>query len=166
MKKNIVLNQFTTLNNYFIDENGTITDENGAVKHPRIHHGRLVFKDQMVHKIMMNTFNEYRDGHKWHIHHIDKNPLNNKLENLIYLTKSEHMKFHHNNRSEETIQKMSDSHKGKKLTEDHKHKISENNGRYWLGKHPSSHFKGKHHSTESKRKISEARKRYFANKNK
>lgn len=53
------------------------------------------------------------------------------------------------NRSEETKRKISEGHKGKKLTKEHKQKISKNNGRYW---------KGKTRSEETKRKISEAKK--------
>lgn len=55
---------------------------------------------------------------------------------LIFLTRSEHMKLHSNNRSDELKNKISESTKGT------------NNGMY-----------GKHQSEETRRKISETRKR-------
>ena len=63
---------------------------------------------------------------------------------LIFLTKSEHMRLHHigKHHSEETRKKMSEANKG------------ENNPRF--GK-PSA-FKGKHHSAETRKKMSESRK--------
>lgn len=83
----IRLSETKTLDNYFIDENAVITDENGTVQHQYLRNGRPCFKGQYIHKIMMNTFFGYRDGHEWNIHHLDENPLNNKLLNLIYLTR-------------------------------------------------------------------------------
>lgn len=46
---------------------------------------------------------------------------------LIFLTKGEHMCIHQKNRSysEETCKKLSEAHKGKKLSKDHRRKISE-----------------------------------------
>ena len=63
---------------------------------------------------------------------------------LIFLTKSEHMRLHHlgKHHSEETRKKMSEANKG------------ENNPRF--GK-PSA-FKGKHHSAETRKKMSESNK--------
>ena len=68
---------------------------------------------------------------------------------LIFLTKSEHQRIHAQNRSDETLRKMSESHKCKKrkpFSEEHRRKMSE------------SH-KGKNRkpfSEEHRRKISEA----------
>lgn len=62
------------------------------------------------------------------IHHIDFNKTNDRLDNLMFMTRSEHTKLHNNSReyvkgkpgpnkgkhfSEETRKKMSFSHKGK-----------------------------------------------------
>ena len=60
---------------------------------------------------------------------------------LIFLTKSEHMKLHHLGKptwikgkhlSEETRKKMSEAKKGKHLSEEHKRKLSEaHKGNHW-----------------------------------
>ena len=68
------------------------------------------------------------------------------------------------NISDETRKKISEAHKGKKLSEEHKRKISENNRKYWIGKHHSEETKQKmskakkNMSEETKRKMSEAKK--------
>ena len=51
--------------------------------------------------------------------------------------------------SEKTKRKMSEARKGKKFSDEHKRKLSENNARYW---------KNKNRSEKTKRKISEAKK--------
>lgn len=52
------------------------------------------------------------DGEKIEIHHIDGNPLNNCVLNLLPLPRSEHLRLHHNGKkhSEESKQKMSYAH--------------------------------------------------------
>jgi hypothetical protein len=100
-------------------------------------------------------------GRSYEIHHIDGNRKNNELSNLIYVSMEDHYKIHLyqkdyeaafiiaqkiNLRLEESIhinQKMAETKKGKKLSEETKRKISE------------AH-KGKKHSEETKRKIGEA----------
>jgi len=89
-----------------------------------------------------------------------------------------HQQWLGKNRSNDTKIKISKSHKGKKLSEETKRKISENNVKFFLGKHLSkkhkrnlskSHkdyfidggvhgMKGKHHSSETKIKISNGNK--------
>lgn len=70
------------------------------------------------------------NGKKCHIHHLDGNPNNNDILNLVCMTESEHMKWHHNHRSKETLEKMSKSKLGNKnslgniLSEETKKKIS------------------------------------------
>ena len=80
---------------------------------------------------------------------------------LIFLTKSEHMKLHRlgNKVSAETRKKMSEANKGKHLAEETRKKLSEamngeNNPRF--GK--PAWNKGKHNSEETRKKIGEARK--------
>lgn len=111
----------------------------------------------------------------WHIHHrleISENKSRNQLieeglyykrpaSELIFLTKTEHLRLHHLGRllSEETKKKISLNTIGKKhgpLSEEHKVKISiattgENNPMF-----------GKNHSEEACRKISETRKARIA----
>ena len=80
---------------------------------------------------------------------------------LIFLTKSEHMRLHNLGKhlSEETRQKMSEANKGennsmfgKHLSEETRQKLSE------ARKGKPSCMKGKHHSEESRKKIGAARK--------
>ena len=85
-----------TLDNYFIDENGVITDLKGKIQHLVLHRGRYVFKHISVHQIQMWTNYGWRDGKIWVIHHKDENKLNNSLSNLVYMTKAEHSFYHHN----------------------------------------------------------------------
>lgn len=132
----IILNKNKTLDEFTIDVNGTIRNNSGEIENTRIHKGYKIFKNQAIHRIMMYTFYGYRDWHKWHIHHLDGNRLNNKLDNLVYLTPSEHFKLHK---------------KGKRLSEEHKRKISE----YLKG---NKRMKGKHHSNETRKKISDSNK--------
>lgn len=68
---------------------------------------------------------------------------NRPAEELIFLTRSEHLTLHHNNRSDATLNKMSEARKGMKFSEEHKQKLSEA-------------MKGKCLSAEHKRKISES----------
>ena len=83
-----------------------------------------------------NVITEKRDQ----IHHIDKKKMNDRLDNLIIMSQSDHMYLHnlrhHRNKgiklSDEHRQKLSDSHKGqkawnlgKKLSEEHKQKLHE-----------------------------------------
>ena len=94
------------------------------------------------------------NGEQIDIHHIDGNPLNNCVLNLLPLPKSEHHKLHNSGEnhpnygkhlSDETKRKISESHKGKTLSDEHKKNLSE------------SH-KGKTLSDETKKKLSESHK--------
>lgn len=94
------------------------------------------------------------NGEQIDIHHIDGNPLNNCVLNLLPLPKSEHHKLHNSGEnhpnygkhlSDETKRKISESHKGKTLSDEHKKNLSE------------SH-KGKTLSDETKKKLSESKK--------
>ena len=154
----IVLNKNKVLNDYFIDENGVITNKDGVIQKTQIYGNRYYFKNQYVHKIMMYTFYGYKKGYD--IHHVDGNKQNNKLENLVYLTHSEHSSLHRKGKpiwnkgkhlSEETKRKISETKKGKQFSEEHKRKMSDNH----VG------MSGKHHSAETKRKMSEAKKLYW-----
>lgn len=142
----IRLSENTILEDYFIDENGVITDINGVIQEIYLNQGRPKFKGTPIHRILMYTFYGYR---KMDIHHIDGNKLNNTLSNLVYLTREEHTKLHHKDKhiTKETRRKMSESQKGKHLTEEHKQKLSESlKGRHW------------NLSEETRRKLSESHK--------
>lgn len=134
----IVLGKDKTLDNYFIDENGVITDLNGEIQKLSVYHGRPHFKGVKVYQIQMWTNYGYRDTKIWDIHHIDENKLNNSLSNLIFLTRSEHAilhtkgkhhSFYRKHHNEETKQKISESCKGRHLTEETKRKMSESHKR-------------------------------------
>lgn len=89
-----------------------ITDQNGVVQKTYMIRGRLVFKKMHVHCIMANTYLGYKP--KMDIHHLDENPLNNSLSNLVYLTRREHRRLHMTGKphSEEAKAKISDAMKG------------------------------------------------------
>jgi len=135
----IVLGKNKVDKRYNISDEGIITDLNGNVQELKIVRGRPCFKGLPVHRIIMYTFYGYRDGHKWDIHHLDENKLNNSLNNLVYLTCSSHTILHkkgaHWSLSLETREKMSRAKKGNK----------------------NPNF-GKHHSKEAKIKIIAAHK--------
>lgn len=135
----IVLGKNKVDERFNISDEGIITDLNGNVQKVYFYGGdRPIFKSVGVHKIQMWTNYGWRDGKIWNIHHKDENKLNNSLNNLVYLTCSEHMRLHkkgaHWSLSLETREKMSRSKKGKK---------------YWLGKH---------HSEETRKKMSKSQK--------
>ena len=80
--------------------------------------------------------------------------FNRPASELIFLTHADHIKLHHTNKivSQETRKKQSEAASGEKNhmygthhTDVSRQKISENNAKYWLGKHkgPPSN-KGKH----------------------
>lgn len=106
---------------YNISDEGIITDLNGNVQELKIAKGRSYFKSVVVHKIQMWTNFGWRDGKVWAIHHLDENKLNNSLSNLVYLTRSEHIRLHNKgnkkhlgfHHSEESKKKISESMKGK-----------------------------------------------------
>ena len=149
---------------YFIDPiTAVITNLKGEIQKISIHKdGRPYFKCHTLHEWQVHTHLGYKKG--FDIHHIDENKMNNSLENLVYLTHSEHAKLHNKgkifsnevkikmsiahkreNLSEETIRKMSDSQKGKKLSEETRRKMSDSRKRENL-------------SEETRRKLSEALK--------
>ena len=107
---------------YFIDpETAIITDKNGIVQETYIKNGRKVWKGNAICKIQMHTHIGYIKN--MHIHHIDKNKLNDTLSNLIYLTPQEHSKLHANNRDELHNKKISATVK-KMMTPEYRKKIS------------------------------------------
>lgn len=137
----IVLGKDKTLDNYFIDENGVITDQFGNVQKVG-GKTRPYFKSVGVHKILMWTNYGYRDTKIWAIHHLDENKLNNSLSNLVFLTRSEHMRIHKKGNknpnfgihfSEEHKQKISEAMKGHHFSEETRKKISAaGKGRIWV----------------------------------
>lgn len=134
----IVIGKDKTLDNYFIDENGVITDEFGTIQKTKINRYEW-FKGARVHQIQMWTNCGWRDSKIWAIHHKDENKLNNSLSNLVYLTRSEHTILH---------KKGNQNNLGKHLSVEHKRKIGE---KLKGENHP---FYGKHHSEEARKNMS------------
>lgn len=90
----IRLSKDRVLEDFYIDDNGVITNKEGEVQKFNLQQNRLRFKGVQVHKIQMWTKYGWRDGHIWAIHHVDENPYNNALKNLVYLTRSDHNSLH------------------------------------------------------------------------
>ena len=90
----------------------------------------LVGKNYRVHRIVWETFKGQING-KNHIHHIDHNGLNNRLDNLVEIEPGEHSRLHHKGISsgtgricsDDTRKKISDKLTGKKFTEEQKLKL-------------------------------------------
>ena len=67
------------------------------------------------------------------IHHIDHNKLNDKLDNLVMLSRSEHAKHHALNRTKEHQEKLNKSCIGRKASDKAKQKMSKQRiGRHWF----------------------------------
>ena len=100
----------------------------------RLH--RLIYEDYHKLSLLKGTI----------IHHKDENKLNNRISNLELVTRLEHQRIHHKNKklSEEHKRKLSESHKGLTVSDETKKKMSE------------SH-KGKTLSYEDRLRISKSR---------
>lgn len=81
-------------------------------------------------------------------------------------TGGEGLSCSHYSHSNKTRKKMSESHKGKTLSEEHKRKISESSGNYWLGKKLPEEVKKKISKTKmysgklNRKQVKEIRSRY------
>lgn len=111
-----------------------ITDSNGVVQETYLHQGRETFKKMKVYKIVADTYLGYNLNKV--IHHMDFNPHNNALSNLCLMTPEEHNSLHH---------------KGKKLSEETKKRMSE-------AMTGNKHALGKKYSEEARERLSESHK--------
>ena len=117
---------------YFIDQNGNIYDAEGVEQELKLYKGQSYyrFKSHAVHKMMAHSFYGYKNGYA--IHHKNKIKTDNRIQNLVYLTPSEHTKLHNlGNKyclgkkfSDETKAKMSVAQKGRKFSDETKAKMS------------------------------------------
>lgn len=98
---------------------------------------------------------EFEDGKRKHVHHIDFDNTNNVVSNLVVLTGSEHRIIHYlfDQKSKEIKEKISETLKGRKLPEDTRIKMS-------VSRKGIQTTKGKHWklSEETRKKQSEAKK--------
>ena len=113
-------------------------------------------KRRMLHQYVWEQSNGEITG-KRVIHHIDMNHQNNLLSNLECITQSEHVAIHNRVReySEETRKNISESLKGRHLSEEHKRKI---------GQAATKNQTGRKLSKETKKRIGEGIRRAYANK--
>ena len=71
---------------------GLWMDINGDIHIPGVSFGKYKTIYRFIYTMAVdNTFN---GGHKWQIHHIDRNHSNNRYDNLIKLTGKQHLQMH------------------------------------------------------------------------
>ena len=121
---------------------------NGEIVEPHIEHGYPAYGKFYVHRAVAELFIPNPEN-KPYVDHINTNTLDNRAENLRWVSTKENI----NNPL--TRKHMSEARKGKPgkhHSEETKRKISE------ALKGKPNNFTGKHHSEEAKRKISAAMK--------
>lgn len=70
-------------------------NSNGGYFSVVLHGDKGKRKSTRIHRLVYETFvGEIPKGKKYHIHHINGNKQDNRLENLIYLSSSEHQQKH------------------------------------------------------------------------
>ena len=77
---------------YFIDENGTIYDSENNIQEAYINGGYPHFKRRGIHQLVIHSFIGYKK--RFDIHHLNEDKFDNRLENLVYLTRAEHRRLH------------------------------------------------------------------------
>lgn len=110
---------------YFIDQNGKIYDSEGVEQEQKLYtcDPYFYFKNHKVHIMLAHSFYGYKEG--FDIHHLNQIKTDNRLQNLVYLTREQHISLHKTGmkHSEQSKTKMSVAKKGKKISAEHKAKI-------------------------------------------
>jgi len=110
-------------------------------------------KPKRVHHVLFETFNNYKLKKDEVIHHIDKNPLNNDLNNFQLMADSDHKSFHNSGENHYDAFGKNNPFYGKHHSDEIKELIRERmTGKYCGENNP---FYGKHHSDETKDLIKE-----------
>ena len=120
------------------------TNEDGYLQICLYKNKKRYFK--LINRLVLETYNPIEDSHLYHAHHVDEVRDDNRLENLEWELKAEHLSKHHKGKvlSEEHKRKVIEANSGKVVSEETKQKISEAQ-------------KGRVFSEESKRKMSETK---------
>lgn len=83
---------------------------------------------KLLHRLIYADYHNIELDTSIHIHHIDGNKTNNSIDNLMPISHSEHASLHHKGKtlSDETKQKLRDSHLGMVASDETKLKQSKN----------------------------------------
>jgi hypothetical protein len=120
--------------------------------------------NKRVNRLVLETYNPIENSHLYDAHHENEVRDDNRLENLKWELKWEHLSKHHkgSKRSEESKRKMSESQKGHLVSEETRRKLSEAHKGKVLSEECkrkiSEAAKGRFHSEEAKKKMSESHK--------
>lgn len=82
------------------------------------------------------------------IHHFNQDKQDNRIENLVCMTRAEHMRFHASHRSKESLKIMREKKLNIKQSDDHRNKISNSLKKYKK-------------TEEHKKALSESRKKFL-----
>jgi hypothetical protein len=142
-----------TLDNYLIGTSGGVINRKTGrlLKRNYDNNGYVYYKIGGRHKnenrLIMETYRPIENAHLYHAHHENRVRDDNRLENLEWKLIKNHLSEHHKGKvlSEEHKRKIGGTSKGRVLSEETKKKISEAK-------------KGKPLSEETRRKMSEAQK--------
>ena len=168
------MKQHPTFTNYIITKDGNVINKktNRILKLSTAGDGYKVvglMKDKKQHskrvnRLVMETYDPIDNPHLYEAHHENEVKTDNRLENLKWELKPDHIREHHKGKvlSEETKRKISEAKKSKGLSEEHKRKLLEANRGKVVSEETrrkiGEHHKGKVLSDETRRKISEAKK--------
>ena len=117
---------------------------NGKIVEPYMNNKYLCIGTFYIHRAVAELFVPNPDN-KPYVDHINTDCLDNRAENLRWVTQAE------NNRNPLTRKHRSEACKGKLFSEETRKRMGES-------KKGNTNFKGKHHSEETKRKMSEVHK--------